>query len=652
MKKYALSLFLMAAINAAAQEEGVQEKVAKKPVKLETIEVIAEKVDNSIETIEGDDIQFMISSTLRDIFRKNPQVSVGGGGLPLAQKVYVRGFEDTLMNVSIDGATQAGQAYHHQSRVYIDPELIKAVQVEAGAGAATNGPGALAGAIRYETKSASDLLREGENFGGIVKSGFYSNTEGWKGSLTLYGNATENLQLLATVSRAETGDWEDGEGTKWANSDTNQEIGFIKADYRFDEANRMSLSYENSSDEALRNNRANYGYGFNHPWQPNALIPQETVRQTVIYNHYFNPEDNDLIDVRLTAFYTENELERDLELASTTPTYGNAGVESYGLDLRNTSIFGDHGMTYGLDYRHDRGYAQNVFTYTAPFTPPIIQVPDGSNEADVFGLYIQDNWRFAEDWLFTAGTRYDWYDYSGSGGNQSSTAGFSPNVGLTYFATDEFSVYANFSQVVRGVGIPESYWSAWEYPVAANVDEERATNYEVGFTYDDNSLFFGLELFRQYIDDVITDPSTNAGDLKADGYTAYLGYRYEGLTAKLTVTDSNPELDGDELYTSTQGIGFKSGRTWLLDLNYDIPEANLRLGWISKFAEGHLNRGTSINSYDVHNIYAQWQPTGEDDWTVNLAINNIFDQHYFEHTTIGGMPEMGLDARVEVAYKF
>ena len=114
-------------------------------------------------------------------FKKYPNVHVGGGGLPIAQKTYVRGFVDTLMNVSIDGATQAGEAYHHQESVFLlNPLLLKAVQVEAGAGAATNGPGALAGAIRYETKSASDLLREGQDWGAIIRGGYATNDEGWK----------------------------------------------------------------------------------------------------------------------------------------------------------------------------------------------------------------------------------------------------------------------------------------------------------------------------------------------------------------------------------------------------------------------------------------------------------------------------------------
>ena len=123
-------------------------------------------------------------------------------------------------------------------------------------------------------------------------------------SLTTYGNLTENLQLLATVSRSESRNWEDGHGNEQDNSDTNQAVGFLKLDYKIDEANRMALSYERSSDEALRYNRPNLNSPFGHPFQPNTLNQQETVRQTTIFNYYFNPEGNDLIDTRFTAYYT------------------------------------------------------------------------------------------------------------------------------------------------------------------------------------------------------------------------------------------------------------------------------------------------------------------------------------------------------------
>ena len=572
--------------------------------------------------------------------------------MPLAQKIYVRGFEDSLLNVSIDGATQAGEAYHHQSRVFIDPDLLKRVQVEAGAGAATNGPGALVGAIRYETKSASDLLREGEQFGAILRSGYYSNSDGWKGGLTLYGKLTDDLEFVTTLSRSETGNFQDGDGEHWEDSDTNQIVGFFKLDYKLNEAHRMSLSYERSSDEAQRYNRPNFGVAFNHPSQPNRLNLQETVRETLIFNHYFNPADNDLLDMRFTAYYTENEMDR----SNFSSTYGGAGVESYGFDLRNTSIFGDHAMTYGVDYRKDKAY--------------VIE-PDADEDASVLGLFIQDNWRFHDDWLLSIGTRYDWYEYQDDDGEDFKDSGFSPNIGLTYFINDYLSVYANASYVVRGVGVTESYFVDRDTN-DPNLKAETAENYEIGLTYDDDKLFFGVELFKQEINEVQGEVSLgggnfqrqNVGDLQAYGYSAYAGYRFDSnFTFTLSVSESKPEYEDTPLAYDSFGFGASSGRTWVADLNYAIPSMNLKLGWLSKFVEelSHVpNDHDHVGAFDVHDFYLQWRPTGKDDWTINLAVKNVFDRHYFDHTTylthptLGqlGQPDAGRDFRIEFIYKF
>ena len=77
---------------------------------------------------------------------------MGGGSLPAAQNSMLVGLEDTLMNVTIDGAQQAGYLFHHQGRVGIEPDIIKSVEAEAGTGAATAGLGALAGSVKFETK--------------------------------------------------------------------------------------------------------------------------------------------------------------------------------------------------------------------------------------------------------------------------------------------------------------------------------------------------------------------------------------------------------------------------------------------------------------------------------------------------------------------
>ena len=77
--------------------------------------VVAEKVDGDrLETvvvvgsttnvdISSDDMQRRQANDLDDVFRLTPSVTVGGS-VGIAQKVYIRGLEDTLLNVTVDGA--------------------------------------------------------------------------------------------------------------------------------------------------------------------------------------------------------------------------------------------------------------------------------------------------------------------------------------------------------------------------------------------------------------------------------------------------------------------------------------------------------------------------------------------------------------------
>ena len=630
MRKYFLTFMMLAAANAAQAQE------ASKPVKDEPIEVIAEKVESSINTVNADELQKTTANSLNDIYKGNPQVSVGGGGLPLAQKVFVRGVGDSLMNVSIDGATQAGEVYHHQSRIYIDPILLKAVQVEAGAGAVTNGAGALAGAIRYETKDAADLLRLDQDHGFAWRNGYYSNTEGWRSSLSLYGRITDQLDYLAMLSRQDTGNWKDGDGNEWEHSDSTQELGYFKLGFDYDEANRSEISYENSFEEANRYTRTNFNTEQLAHFQPNILLNAETTRETLIFNHTFNPESNDLIDLKFTAFYTENEYERS-DYEHSPNVYGGGRIESYGFDLRNTSIVGDHSLTYGTEYRYDK--AEGIDTYYGSYGgaegDPWWNGSNASEDAEIYGIFVHDNWRFHEDWLLSAGVRHDWWEHEDAAGYETSVDGFSANGGLKYFVTDEVTLYGNASRIERGRGVSEAYFASFVDPALGEngPDKEVAQNYEGGFSYDDGSLFFGLEVFKQEVKDVISqDWLYIIGDVETTGYTAHVGYNYENLTVKLSMSDIEAEIDGEEVIYNPYANS--SGTSWVFDASYYLESLNLDLGWRSRFVDSLGEFGDyNIASYDVHDLYIQWQPTGQDDWTVNLAVNNVFDRHYYDQAT-------------------
>lgn len=105
----------------------------------EVIEVTGHQVHTGDLTITADDLDKRQAQDLNDIFRGDAEVSVGGSS-GISQKIYVRGLEDTMLNISVDGAEQSGSLFHHQGRLSIEPELLKQVDVSAGAGRATNGP--------------------------------------------------------------------------------------------------------------------------------------------------------------------------------------------------------------------------------------------------------------------------------------------------------------------------------------------------------------------------------------------------------------------------------------------------------------------------------------------------------------------------------
>jgi len=100
-----------------------------------------------------------------DVFRNETSVNVGGS-VGISQKLYVRNVGEDLLNITVDGAEIAEAVFHHAGRVTVEPELLKRVEVEAGAGSAAAGPGALGGSVKFTTKDPKDLLKEGKNIGG------------------------------------------------------------------------------------------------------------------------------------------------------------------------------------------------------------------------------------------------------------------------------------------------------------------------------------------------------------------------------------------------------------------------------------------------------------------------------------------------------
>ena len=107
--------------------------------------------------VTAEDLNRIQPADLQDLFKGEPTVQVGSS-IPMSQKVYVNGVEETNLAVTVDGGRQNNKIFHHNATTLIDPALLKSVRVAPGVAPADAGPGAMAGSIAYETRDVGDML--------------------------------------------------------------------------------------------------------------------------------------------------------------------------------------------------------------------------------------------------------------------------------------------------------------------------------------------------------------------------------------------------------------------------------------------------------------------------------------------------------------
>ncbi|WP_420412174.1 TonB-dependent receptor plug domain-containing protein [Roseibium sp.] len=177
------SVSTLALTTGSALAEDVQE--------LDVI-VVQNRFAETFETLETstqitqDDIQNRQPVDLKQLFQTTPSVTTAGGSTA-SQKFYVHGVDQSKLNVTIDGARQKNNVWHHNGNIGINPMFLKAVDINAGVAPADHGPGALGGSARFETVNATDLLKKGQELGGLVSVGYDTNSETLTGTAAAYG---------------------------------------------------------------------------------------------------------------------------------------------------------------------------------------------------------------------------------------------------------------------------------------------------------------------------------------------------------------------------------------------------------------------------------------------------------------------------------
>lgn len=612
-------------------------------VQLDPVVVTSQRGTDTNTVVRSNRIDVEQANNLRDIFKQTPEVNVSGGQ-STAQKLYVRGISERMLTITIDGASQPESAYHHTGQVMIEPELLKRVEIEAGTGAATAGPGALGGALRFTTKNAEDLLRPNEKFGALLKGGLQSNNEGNKLSSTIFGRLGENSSFIASLAQQKSSDYKDGNGNTVANSATDTLSEFVKFNTTLAQGHTLSLSHERNQDEGLRNTRTNL-----LPASFNLAERQRTERESTALNYEYKP-GNPLIQSKFSLYSNDNAI----TLAQGQPTEEQDGTKSYGLNIGNISTLKNHKLSYGYNYRQDTGYVNLTASGALP-----------DETAKVHGVYLQDDYALTDTLLLGMGVRYDQYDYTDIANQNYQSNGFSPNANLTWSATDQLTFRISQAKALRGVGIVEPFLKQLQTN-DAHIDPEKARNTELGVQWDNGTWNLNGTVFRQRIDNYIgyDDFRDNMGTVKVNGYSASLGYRNQNWSSSLGVSHAKPRLNGAPLSDDNALLlGTATGRTWATQIDYTMPNQPIKLGWTGRFVERltDVPSGTPEKAgYAAHDVYTQWNPKGKEDFSVTLSIKNIFNKYYLDQGSFGynarwgsiaGLPEPGRDVRLTLAWR-
>lgn len=205
--------------------EVTDERDLQRPVEIEL------PPDRPVTVINAAAIERRQASTIFDILKDIPGVAVDGGPRASGMKFNLRGFsdnEDVLFKV--DGAVKGFEKYRFGSGVFIEPELLKALQVERGP-SVTAGSGALGGTVSATTKSAADFLKPGQTFGSEVKYGYNWNSHERLRMVTLYGRPNAHLDLIVSVARRDSDDFRLPDGEPLELTATASESRFVKASF-------------------------------------------------------------------------------------------------------------------------------------------------------------------------------------------------------------------------------------------------------------------------------------------------------------------------------------------------------------------------------------------------------------------------------------
>lgn len=583
--------------------------------------------------VTREELELLNPQNLRDVFITEPTVTVGSS-IPLSQKIYVQGIEETNLNVTIDGVRQNNKIFHHSGTTYIDPDLLKAVRVDPGVAPADAGPGALGGAIAFETKDVDDLLAPGRMYGGSIDGQYQTNGDIWTTSGTLLGRYL-GFETILYGKYADGGRRTDGNGDEIIGSGTSLLSGLGKLAYEFESGDRIEAAFEIVNDDDARPYRGNIGQIIGGRPVP-LTRPYNTTRQNY-YVNYTDESPTPYWDPEVLIGFSSTELnidEPDQIIDGTTQSFNGKAQNTFS---------GDYGsLTFGTDFYVDEADLDYRYLPDSAFDEA------GTERAQNVGFYSQARLTLTDRLRVNGGARVDVQHFEGTDGTEYTNAGPSLNLSSELDITHFLTAYAGFSHVWAGIPLAENFIinPGWVYP--GNIEPTTADNVVAGLRAQHMGFIAGAKVFQTKIYEART-PGYSAGpdiqrNIRTRGYEVAAGYRKDGIFANVAYAYVDAEIDGRPADTDLgQYLTTPVGHIITAVASYTYAPWGLTVGADAEIALQYNDTydpytgqpGRPLPGYQVLNAFAEWTPSRLPNLTLRAEANNIFDEAYVGRGTYG-----------------
>ncbi|WP_244506429.1 TonB-dependent receptor [Pararhizobium polonicum] len=574
--------------------------------------------------ISAEDLEQKNPASVADVFSGQPGIAVGSS-LPMSQKVYVHGIEETNLAVTIDGSRQNNKVFHHAGTNLIDPSLLKAVGVDAGVAPADAGPGALGGAIAYETKDARDLL-DGDGFGGSISSSYNFNSDTVTTGLTAYG-LHEGLEFLGSFNFGNGNDFTAGNGKGVQGTSTDILSGLGKLAYEFESGDRVSISHERVHDDAPRPYRANTGFIEGRPeWEP-RVRDYKLDRQNTVFT-YTDSTPEGWWDPKLVLAYSKTELETPVYLNPrfNIPPYNGIGTtESFNGKFENKFSFDIGNIVAGIDFYSDKAELEDMFD-------------PGTEKSRNVGIYTQARIEPWDRTRLSFGARGDTQKFTGTTGEEWSHSGFSGNISGEYDLIEDFLIAkAGYSHVWAGIPLAENFIMNPNWDYGSGPKPVTSDNFNVGLEATYNDFTIEGSVFQTNLDDARSPRyavlrGIEAHDVRSRGFEIGGGYSWGDGSFKVKYANIDVEIDGNpadsDLGTYLAAPG---GQFITLQAVHTFTDWGVTVGADAELAPNYR----AYKGYEVFNAFVEYKPPTRPNLTFRADLKNIFDETYSDRATYG-----------------